>query len=152
MSIIFTARRASASTTPHSIKLSFPPPRVDNYLLSPPPILGGCAMQTHPTYHRLRASDTSDAKARVADYPHRILENSDPIAAQLTGRQGTETPGVRLTKMLSIRWPRDESYHRQQHYKLQRQYFLNDKYFTALHIFCSLQGWRLLEPLLPSSP
>jgi hypothetical protein len=32
-------------------KLSFSLPRIEYYLLSPPPILGGFAMKNHPAYH-----------------------------------------------------------------------------------------------------
>jgi hypothetical protein len=53
-----------------SIKLSIPLSRVDYYLHFAAPDTRGRAMQTHLTYHR-------HAKARVADDPHRILENSD---------------------------------------------------------------------------
>jgi hypothetical protein len=59
-------------------------------------------MQNYITYHQLQASVTSHAKDRIADDPRRILENSDPVAAQLTGWQDTQTLGVRITKRLSI--------------------------------------------------
>jgi hypothetical protein len=95
------------------IKLSVPLPRANYYLVLQHPTFGGCAMQTNHTYYRIQASDISHAKARVAYYSRRILENSNPVAAQLTGWQGTETSGVRLTKRLSIRCRSDESCHRQ---------------------------------------
>lgn len=123
------ARPGSATTPSHPIKkLSVSLRRVKYYLLSPHSTLGGAvllhynkntpdtwgyAMQIHHIYHRFRASDTSHAKAWVAIDPRPILENSNPVAAQLTGWQGTETLDDRLMKRLSIRWLRDGSSHHQ---------------------------------------
>jgi hypothetical protein len=87
-----------APTTPHPIKAKFSLPRVDYYLLSSHPALGGSAMKNHPAYHWLQKFE----KARVAGDPRWILDNSDTVAeVQLTDWQGTETFGVRLTKRLS---------------------------------------------------
>jgi hypothetical protein len=66
----------SSSTTPRrprrtQKKLSFPLPRINYYLLSPQPTLGGSAMKNYLAYHWL----WKIAKALVAGVPCRILVN-----------------------------------------------------------------------------
>jgi hypothetical protein len=65
-----------SSTTPRRPrrtrqKLSFPLPRIDYYLLSPHPTLGGSDMKNHLTYHWLQKI----VKTLVAGVPCRILDN-----------------------------------------------------------------------------
>ena len=68
---------SAASTSSHSIKLSVPLPRVDYYLLSPHPTLGGDAVQTHLADHRLRYN-----RFRYINFAHLIDYSRDSGARQ----------------------------------------------------------------------